>query len=111
MIAQVRLFFSFLDPYSNKMQSCALVNWFPTVGTSRDLVTGLWVVEREEEENGYRELQIIPLVSIVRGAHLLPVFGTGRLPEGFSYTDSLEVFERYYVNSYIDYHTHEMLSS
>ncbi|KAG2005024.1 hypothetical protein CC2G_003523 [Coprinopsis cinerea AmutBmut pab1-1] len=109
MVAQIRLFFSFVDPQTNVEHACALVNWFPVVGEEPDPVTGMWRVQREEIDN-VRPLQVIPLASIVRGAHLLPVFGNGRLPEGFCYTDSLEAFEEFYVNSYIDYHTHELLS-
>ena len=69
----------------------------------------MWVVEREELD-GIRPLQVVSLSAIVRGAHLLPVFGEGRLPERFSYTDALEAFTRYFVNPYIDHHTHELLS-
>ncbi|KAG2005607.1 hypothetical protein CC2G_001999 [Coprinopsis cinerea AmutBmut pab1-1] len=108
-VAQIRLLFSFVDPKTDVEHACALVNWFPVVGDEPDPVTGLWRVEREEVD-GVRPLQVIPLASIVRGAHLVPVFGSGRLPEGFCYTDSLEAFEEYYVNAYIDYHAHEMLS-
>lgn len=109
LIAQTRLLFSFTDPYNNTVHACALVNWFPTVGDEPDPVTGLWMVEREVV-NGQRPLQVIPLGTIVRGSHLLPDYGKGKLPEDFSYIDSLEAFGRYFVNSYVDGHAHEMLT-
>lgn len=109
MIAQLRLLFSFTDPFTRESYPCALVNWFPTVGDSPDPVTGMWMVEREIE-NGCSPVQVIDVRSIVRGAHLLPVFGSGRLPEGFSFTTALDAFETYFINPYIDHHTHDMLA-
>jgi hypothetical protein len=109
LIAQTRLLFSFTDPYNDTTHACALVNWFPTIGEEPDPVTGMWMVEREVD-GGERPLQVIPLGTIVRGSHLLPDYGKGKLPENFSYIDSLEAFERYFVNSYIDNHAHEMLT-
>ncbi|KAH6908107.1 hypothetical protein BKA70DRAFT_1104154 [Coprinopsis sp. MPI-PUGE-AT-0042] len=109
MIAQLRLLFSFHDPTTNMSHACALVNWFPTIGNEPDPVTGMWKVHREEED-GEQPLQVIPLASVVRGAHLLPDFGNGRLPEGLSYTDALDAWQQYFVNSYVDYHVHELLT-
>jgi hypothetical protein len=109
MVAQVRLFFSFTDPMKSVAHHCALVNWFPTI--ERDTVTGMWIVEREVVgEQDTAPLQVIPVSTIVRGIHLLPVYGReGVLPEEFSYTTSLEAFDRYYVNNFVDYHAHELL--
>ncbi|KAF6755243.1 hypothetical protein DFP72DRAFT_811830 [Ephemerocybe angulata] len=109
LVAQVLLFFSFTDPDTRKEHSCALVNWFNAVGNGPDPVTGMWVVEREEVE-GTRPLQVVSLSSIVRGAHLLPVYGDGMLPPWISFTNSLDAFEHYFVNPYIDHHAHELLS-
>ncbi|KAF6763988.1 hypothetical protein DFP72DRAFT_873930 [Ephemerocybe angulata] len=110
LIAQLIVLFSFVDNQSDERHECALVNWFPTVDTDPDPDTGMWVVTREKEE-GVCPLQVISLRTIVRGAHLLPVFGdSGRLPESFSFTQALDAFSHYFVNPYIDYHTHELLS-
>ncbi|KAJ2933093.1 hypothetical protein H1R20_g4010, partial [Candolleomyces eurysporus] len=83
-------------------------------GDCPDKATGMWVVEREEEDDGkgkiHLPLQVISLATIVRGAHLLPVYGDGYLPEDFDYTDSLEAFQSFYVNQYIDHHAHELVS-
>ena len=53
---------------------------------------------------------MVHLDSIARGAHLLPVYGLGFLPEDFQYAVSLDVFTSYFVNHYIDHHSHEFLT-
>lgn len=114
MIAQLRLLFSFHDPDTGVDHECALVNWFPRLADSPDEATGMWVVGKEEEEdaegNILLPLQVISLATIVRGVHLLPVYGNGYLPEDFDHTDSLEAFTSFYVNPYVDHHVHELLS-
>ncbi|TEB21048.1 hypothetical protein FA13DRAFT_1834691 [Coprinellus micaceus] len=109
MVGQVLLLFSFTDPHDLRTHSCALVNWFETVAEEPDPVTGMWVVEREEVD-GVRPLQVIDLRAVVRGAHLLPVYGDGYLPGWVSYTNSLDSFKQYFVNPYVDHHAHELLS-
>ncbi|KAF5332268.1 hypothetical protein D9611_007993 [Ephemerocybe angulata] len=108
LIAQLRLLFSFTDPHTEITHECALVNWFNTMGEEPDPVTGMWVVQREVVDD-IRPLQVVGLETIVRGAHLLPVFGEGPLPEWFTFTMALEAFEDYFVNPYIDHHVHELL--
>lgn len=109
LVAQVLLLFSFTDAVTSQEHSCALINWFNTVDDKPDPITGMWIVEREEV-GGKRPLQVIDIRSIARGAHLLPVYGTGSLPPWISFTNSLDAFKQYYVNSYVDHHAHEMLS-
>lgn len=115
LIAQLHLLFSFHDAESGVDHECALVNWFPRLADSPDEATGMWVVGREEEEDHgeggiHLPLQVISLATIVRGAHLLPVYGDGYLPEDFDHTHSLEAFRSFYVNQYIDHHAHELIS-
>jgi len=47
--------------------------------------------------------------SILRGAHLILVYGVEKMPVDFHYSYSLDVFEAYYVNKYIDHHANEMI--
>lgn len=110
LVARVLLFFSYFDSYLNKDIPCALVNWFTRHGDKPDKVTGMWIVQ-PEYQGGVRPLQVIHLDSIARGAHLLPVYGTGFLPEDFDYTFSLDAFNLYFVNQYVDHHAHEFLTS
>ncbi|KAH9177889.1 hypothetical protein EDB89DRAFT_1844150, partial [Lactarius sanguifluus] len=48
---------------------------------------------------------------IVRGAHLLPVFGSSFLPEEFHFSDSLHAFQAYFVSRYADHHMYEFLGT
>ncbi|KAF8905959.1 hypothetical protein CPB84DRAFT_1813943 [Gymnopilus junonius] len=83
-IARVHLFFSF--QYREKDYSCALVNWY--VPTGRDHDTGMWT-----------GASYFPNA----GAHLLPVYGSQRLPEDFTHHDALDSFRSFFVNHYIDH--------
>lgn len=108
IVARLRLLFEFVDAQTKERHECALVQWFLTQGEEPDPLTGLWKVA-PEEEGGVAPLQVISLSTIVRGVHLLPVYGKGRLPESYCYTTALEKFQEYYVNSFIDHHAHELL--
>ena len=109
LVAHVLLLFSFHDVYLDKDVPCALVNWFiPDSGDEPDEVTGMWVVKPECEGN-IQMLEVIHLDTIARGAHLLPMYGSGYLPKDFHYSVSLDVFKSYFVNHYIDHHAHKFL--
>ncbi|KAH9848078.1 hypothetical protein C2E23DRAFT_940922 [Lenzites betulinus] len=108
VVARVRSFFAFT--YDGTQHSCALVEWFSLRDDIPDKVTGMWVVEPELDEHGERVMDVISVGSIVRACHLIPVYGTTRLPHGFSYTDTLDAFRSYYVNWYADYHAHETIT-
>ncbi|TFK17359.1 hypothetical protein FA15DRAFT_683552 [Coprinopsis marcescibilis] len=107
-IAQILLLFSFTDMTNNIIHHCAFVEWFEVVGEHVDADTGMWVVRREGSANA-RYVSVIQLEMILWGAHLLPVYGTGRLPEEFSFTEALDSFDEYLVNSFVDHHMHELL--
>jgi hypothetical protein len=108
LIACVLLFFSFHDPVLCEEIPCALVNWFMPVSDQRDEVMGMW--EFKPEMVGTRPtLEVIHLDTIVRGAHLLPNYGRGFLPEDFDAMLALDAFRSYFVNHVIDYHAHELL--
>ncbi|TFK19711.1 hypothetical protein FA15DRAFT_659672 [Coprinopsis marcescibilis] len=108
-IGQLCLIFSFTNTESGAVHPCAFVNWFDTVGNQPDPITGMWVVERSPHLSE-RLFSIISIHSIVRNAHLMPVYGSRLLPERFLHTKSLDAFHKFYVNSFVDHHTHEFLS-
>ena len=108
LVARVVLFFSFHDPRLRENIPCALVNWFVPATDSPDPSTGMWVV-KPEVLGGKPTLEVIHIETIVRGAHLLPQYGSGFLPEDFCYTDALDAFKSYFVDRFIDYHAHELL--
>ena len=108
VIARVLLFFSFC--YRRHDYSCALVNWFVTTDEKPDEDTGMWTMQLELDE--VRECptyQVIDIKSIARGAHLLPVYGSSRVPEDFIHHDALDRFQSFFVNKFVDHHTFEFL--
>lgn len=102
-VVRVLLLFSF--EYDNTQYPFALVEWFKKVGL--DPVTGMWVV-RPDIVRGKREHSVLHLDSFLRAAHLIPVFGAQKLPRDFDFTLSLDAFDAYYVNKYIDNHANEV---
>ena len=70
----------------------------------------MWIVEPEFNDDGDRVIGIIPLDSIIQACHLIGVYGDDLMPQDFHFLYSLDVFESFYVNHFIDYHTHECLS-
>ncbi|KAJ7610409.1 hypothetical protein FB45DRAFT_1037981 [Roridomyces roridus] len=106
VIGRVLLFFSF--PYLGKDYRCALIHWFVPVGDAVDPDTGMWVVEPELQRRE-PSLAIVPVQSIARGAHLIGVYDTRALPEDFHFSDTLDAFNRFFVNPYADHHMYEFL--
>ncbi len=105
-VAQVVRFLSFKSVADGE-HNCALVMWF-TTDEDRDPLTGMWVV-RPELLHDTRVTSVIPLSSIARACHLMPVLENTHIPVDFPFSDTLMAFQAYYVNPYIDYHSHEML--
>jgi hypothetical protein len=112
LVARVWLFFSYFDPYLGKNVSCALVTWFihPDDNPVRDDDTNMWKVSPEHDEDGQNLVQVIHIDTILRGVHLLPCYGEGFLPVDLTHNDALDVWDSYFVNQFIDYHAHELLS-
>lgn len=104
LIARVLLFFSFR--YQGKEYSCAFVEWFLPAAEEPDETTGMWIVAPEVDRNGRRVRAVISLDTILRGAHLIGVYGDNFLPVEFTFGDTLNAFNAYYVNKYIDHHSH-----
>ncbi|KAF8952643.1 hypothetical protein BDZ97DRAFT_1681013 [Flammula alnicola] len=104
-VVRVLLFFSF--DYRGKTYPCALVEWFKTIGSTPDKETGMWRV-RPDISGRRRLTTVLHLDSFLRGAHLLPVFGSSFLPVDFHFSYSLDAFEAYYVSKYADHQMHEI---
>ncbi|KAJ6612468.1 hypothetical protein B0H10DRAFT_2052194 [Mycena sp. CBHHK59/15] len=104
-VVRVQLFFSFT--HDGVDYSCALVEWFKKVGRSPDIETGMWIIEPEMKGHA-RLTTIVHLDTLLRGAHLIPVYGTGHIPVGFRYIHSLDAFKSFHVNKYIDHHANEI---
>lgn len=102
-VARVLLFYSF--DYENVRYSCALVHWYKRTDDRPDSLTGMWAIEPRAHK-----LSVIHVDAIIRGAHLLPVFGDAEfVPHELNYTQTLDAFVAFYLNKYIDHHSHEIL--
>ncbi|KAI0072973.1 hypothetical protein K474DRAFT_1723729, partial [Panus rudis PR-1116 ss-1] len=106
MVARVRLFFSFA--VEGQTHSCALVDWFSHYGNEPDDLTGMWIVTPDFNGDGTRTRGVISLDAVVRGAHLIPVYGEEFLPSEFHFSQSLDSFQAFYVNKFVDYHAYSL---
>lgn len=105
-VARVCIFFSFMHGGVN--YPCALVEWFTPVDPNEPCAnTGMWIVKPDVDRDGRREVSVIHLDSVVRGVHLIGVYGDEFLPRRFKHTDTLDAFQSYYVNKYADHHLNE----
>lgn len=86
----------------------AVISWFEMIGTHPCQQTNMWKVRRDLGANGQRQLKIVHLDAIVRGAHLIGIAGSAYIPYELDYTNSLDAFKAFYVNKFIDYHAHEI---
>ncbi|KIM34925.1 hypothetical protein M413DRAFT_79919 [Hebeloma cylindrosporum] len=68
----------------------------------------MWMVEPDFDRTGNRAMSIIHIDSILRGAHLMGVSGTQFIPHHLTFSDTLDAFRSFYVNKYIDHHSHEI---
>jgi len=105
-VAQVLCFFSIR--YQEREHPCAFVRWFIPVSGDPCPLTGMWKVAPEFLGNEPRTA-VISINSVIRSAHLIPVFTHEPLPEGIHPNQVLEKFDEYYVNKYADHHSHEIL--
>ena len=106
-IGRVLLFFSF--QYRRKDYACALINWY-VHDDEPDRDTGMWTVQLECDARGQPTIKVIDIDTIARGAHLLPIFGSSRVPDDFSHHDALDSFNSFFVNHFIDHHAHELIT-
>ena len=106
-IGRVCLLFSFVS--SGVCYPRAMIEWF-TTDDEIDDETGMWVVRPEFKGVHGCATAIIHLDWIARAAHLIPVFGSLFVPEELHYSNSLDVYHAYFVNNYVDHHSHKFLS-
>jgi hypothetical protein len=105
-IARVHLFFS--CKFNGVKYPCALVQWFSRVGQSADPGTGMWVVEPDVTDDNIPITAVIHLDTIIRAAHLLPVFKEKFVSRDISLNDTLNEFQSFYVNKFVDHHAFEI---
>lgn len=107
-LAVARLLILFSFGYDGVEYPCAFVQWFCRERDEPDEDTGMWIVEKEFYEDGSPRLAVIHLETILRAAHLIPVYGGEYVDEDLEHTDTLFRFDRFYVNKFVDHHANEI---
>ncbi|EIW83868.1 hypothetical protein CONPUDRAFT_119271 [Coniophora puteana RWD-64-598 SS2] len=105
-VARVLAFFKF--SLQGKTYECAVVHWYGYYSDERDELTGMYIVQPQYRKDGSRHIAVVDVDTMVRGCHLLPVFGKDTIPEGMTCHDSLDSFDGYYVNRFVDHHAFEL---
>ncbi|KAK0432102.1 uncharacterized protein EV420DRAFT_1655982 [Desarmillaria tabescens] len=109
-MSAVRILLLFSSRHEGTEFPCTLVHWFKRHGHSPDPKMGMWIVQPEYQ--GVRHNAVITVVhldALLRGAHLMPVFGAKTLPHKFHYSRSLDCFSAFYISKYADHHMHEIV--
>jgi hypothetical protein len=106
LAARALLFMSF--KHNGIEFPCALVTWFSAIGDEPCPDIGMWMVEPDVDHRGQRMLDIIHIDTILRGAHLIGIYGEDFLPRYFPHSASLDRFKAFYINKYADHHSHEI---
>lgn len=107
-VARAFLLFSFA--IDGTEYPCALVQGYDTINPAPDEDTGMWVVAPEFSEDDSPYLKVVHIGSIVRAAHLIPVYGESFVAGSHELdnTQTLDNFAQFYVNKYVDHHSHEI---
>lgn len=108
-VAQVNAFLSFT--HDTILYPCALVSWFSRIGDKPDNNTHMWMLQAdfEDDESTVRHCSVISINSIIRAAHLMPMFGSGFTRKALTPALSLTtIFRGWYANKYIDHHAFEL---
>ncbi|KZT06391.1 uncharacterized protein LAESUDRAFT_737090 [Laetiporus sulphureus 93-53] len=108
-ISVVRILLLTSFRYGGIHYPCALVRWFRRCGEALDENTGMWIVQPNHTSARKPLLSFIHVSLIIRAAHLIPVFGTARVPNNFTEHHSLDYYRFFYVNKFADHHAFELL--
>ena len=69
---------------------------------------GMWTVEPNMMDEGALLAAVIHLDTIIQAAHLLPVFKEKLVPRDLSFSDTLDKFDLFYVNKFMNHHAFEI---
>ncbi|KAG1888131.1 hypothetical protein F4604DRAFT_2032172 [Suillus subluteus] len=115
-VAQVQAVFQLTTPpieAPGLNQVLAYVQHFNVIGDKPEPTAGMWRVTRSylhntlQPQSRRRCGSILPLTDITHGVELIPVYHT-LLPKEVDSSNSLEVFDEYFLNNFADkelYHT------
>ncbi|KAJ7666342.1 hypothetical protein B0H17DRAFT_951049 [Mycena rosella] len=109
LAARVLLFMSF--KHCGITYPCALVTWFSAIGDEPCPNVGMWRVEPDLDGRRHHDrfMDIIHIDTILRSAHLIGIYGDKFLPRHFKHSDTLDMFNAFYVNKYADHVLRQIL--
>ena len=90
----------FTTPNAPPPGHLAYVKWFSPIPVARGFNHDLYKVTRLTQ-NGRRRVSIIPIASIIRSIHLLPIFGS-HAPQEWNTFTVLEMCNSFYINPFSD---------
>ncbi|EIW75687.1 hypothetical protein CONPUDRAFT_65876 [Coniophora puteana RWD-64-598 SS2] len=105
-VARILAFFKF--NLQGTVYECAVVHWYEYYSNERDDLTGMYIVQPMYRRDGTRHTAVVDVDTMVRGCHLLPVFGKDPVPEDMTCHQSYDSFDGYYINRFIDHHAFEL---
>jgi hypothetical protein len=103
--ARVKLLFTL--KYQQAEHKCALVHWYTDLGQDPD--TGMRVISPSIWQDGSPELAVVSLKSILRAAHLVAIYGPTFIPTDLRHWETLDAFQAFYLNIYIDHNMYDLL--
>ena len=86
-----------------------MIHWY-VCDDEPDIDTEMWTVQLEHDQHGIPTVQVIEVETIAYAAHLLPFYGSSRVPDDYSCHDALDSFYSFFVNHFINNHAHELLT-
>ena len=101
-VAHVCLLFSFM--YDECTYPCTYVDWYTLEGDGLDADTGMWIATPDRDHSA-----VIHLDAIIHCARLITIFGQPFLPPGLNFANSLDSFQAFYINQYVDHHMYEIV--
>ena len=107
-VAHIVCFFSLLCT-NGVSYPCALVHWFDYVMDEPDKLTGMWMVKPSFLDDNTCYLSIVHIDTIVHAAHLILIFGQELVPSQVNLHNSLDIYQGFYVNHFIDHHAFELV--
>ncbi len=105
-VARLKLLFSFV--YREIRYDCALIHWFERTAEVEDELTGMWTVEPENDEDDAPHFSVVHIDTILRAAHLIPVYDGTVIDKYHRHETTLDNFNKFFVNKFADHHANEI---
>lgn len=85
-----------------------IISSFEVIGSCPCELTNMWKVHHDLDTHGQQQLKMVHLDAILHGAHLIGIASSNFVPKEVNHTNALDAFKTFYINKFVDYHTHEI---